>query len=1373
MTDNSGAIPALRGYRKQFLYSLGRIIHGCNEVYCPEKLEDLSIYDNDGKLLELIQVKDYASPLTFSDLELFLVRATKVIGEHPHVKVVLATFGPLGKELEGVLKDKKVDAKPKFHKVRQAIERLEVEYLDEGHEYQKSLRFLSDQPTISGDTYSAFDILMQSLYRGSENSQSFTKEGVLEHLERIGSYLVGREAHHQEWGTTILPLIDTLGVSEVELRKEFNQGVGARWEHITAGVDSERPQNLKGLQDRFRKNRIVIVHGASGQGKSSLAYRFLRDYCSTTTRYEIRDISTPERALKIAAALRGYGSSLPVPLTFYADVSHADKGVEELIKQVADMQHIRLLLTIREEDWRLISLSRADLSFEEVELGFNESEAQQIFDAVENNFPDFSQAWAKFGGDGPLLEFVYLLNHTETLRERLTKQYHQIADGNHSEDLDVLDIVAIAGSCGARIDLQKFKMTVSPSSLKRVIDRLEREYLIREGGNGIWLSGLHPIRSSILAEICIDPVIKNWKDMAEKSLPLILDEDLEVFLLNVFAFHREIEGAITPYLQSLNLASWKAAGGIMRALLWKGIDGYIQNHRELIEEAQKEVGEGVWILLDFDFSNLKTGSDHWNDFAPLISPERQEQIKQWQAQQGSKAEAFHEFTEWIGASSFPTKPCEDESDWRALGEIAYWASKTKQADKIFERLDWDVIAKTADKLPLETLGTFIFGTWHAFSSHSEFLKWYEEIKPILVSRYKTETLTPTLEIDGEIIRAHFIVSIDPNEEEGQPDATQNILHQKALEHVELLSQLFPGYEKYGCQGYGHMLFDFMEFDETTKSGISPAYLRPDWVVQINKTARILCGHKSRPSTWREYCDQVVSIRQEIVQLLSELRLNLSKHFRSKKVVQQLVSLPQSEQWERVAMCASRFPSLPLEALDPWGISDEKEKKANSNDNSNGLDKARFTAHLQRYKKLLKYQAELFRGVSNFLQQIPATIVINSNLGRNAKTEDERALIKGIAKQNGYDDTVSLLPSHNLSDSIRTLPEFQRLYRMHFSGLSNLSLLNKLEQEEEQVLLTVWCLWFFFTTSPYNHWNSPGKAAISQLNKEEEASRNAIEKVLQKASSNELSFQYSLNSPLYENEPALWITIDGMNPVEVYGQFEGLYGQLQDALRETKSGTLKAFAIQFLFSNLVIVPLVGGKLLEPWAWILPAFKFTPNVEENRSLSALNLMLRPIDEELISQAGLELWKHPKVTSAMLFYKSVATINTQLMHLVQIAKVPNIDEEGRRIIKSYFAKFQQNTDEHMQQVFDTGEILHNQFEENHSQSSDDNACLYLDDAISLLSSIHEKLRPPNFKDGRAELSVEKMEVWQKELESIMGEAFTISILWASHHIFQPDKD
>ncbi len=58
--QTTGAVPALRGFRKQFLHTPRRILDSKTEIFYPESLEDFAVHDDSGFLIEIVQVKDHS-----------------------------------------------------------------------------------------------------------------------------------------------------------------------------------------------------------------------------------------------------------------------------------------------------------------------------------------------------------------------------------------------------------------------------------------------------------------------------------------------------------------------------------------------------------------------------------------------------------------------------------------------------------------------------------------------------------------------------------------------------------------------------------------------------------------------------------------------------------------------------------------------------------------------------------------------------------------------------------------------------------------------------------------------------------------------------------------------------------------------------------------------------------------------------------------------------------------------------------------------------------------------------------------------------------------------------------------------------------------
>lgn len=1372
--QTTGGIPALRGFRNQFLHTLHRIIDSETEVIYPETLEDFAVYDSSGHLIEIVQVKDHKAPLTFSELHTLFQRAAQVVRKHPKVRIILATYGKLGPELnkcigadEATLKKNKKCNTPGMLNV---FQRLSYMPLKEEKEFNSIKDFLAKFPMTVGDWQTVFDLLMQDLYRGAEKGKAYTHQALQEHLQRIGQYLVGREAHHKEWGVTIIPLAEQEIEQREQLREAFYEGIAASWMHISAKLDIMRDQYLKAIADGFKKTNVVIVHGASGQGKSALAYRYLHDYCPSASRYEIRDLTTPKRALEVATALAGYR----VPLTFYVDASYKDKGLPEFLRRISALQHVNCIVTIREEDWRLIDLTSADIQFTDLELSFNREEAQELYVAWERDkgsrFPDFEQAWAQFVEEGPLLEFVHLLTHTESLRDRLQKQYERIADEidcqqRPGNDLKLVEYVAVAGACGARIDLSKLS---GNTTLKRSISRLEKEYLLRRSNDERYLIGLHPIRSNILASIITDPVIHPWVTLAMECLPLLEDEDLEVFLLYGFISHPEATEPLLEYLGKASYKTWTAVSGIIRALQWIGINEYVQENKDLIKEVYEEVGDSWYFILDFDFLGLMEGSSNPSGILDLLPEKGKKQAEQWRKHQTPKSQVFKRFDDWLQKIILPPLPlCEQERNWQEFGQAAYWIGFIKQEKHLHKYLDWTTLCQAVESLSLDGLGSLIYGLWHALSSTEPFAQWYSEVRSQLLDRYRIETNTPYIEEEDMVIRAHFIVPLEEDESKQSKkfdDAEKNHFHFMALRHVGLLAQLFPDCKGYGCKGYGHQVFDFYRNDDTAKDKIAAWNLTPDWVTQINKKARILVSHLFRPLTWKDYSTQIFKIRMNTVLLLKELRKGLEKHFRSKKSVQQLSRISDTTQWKEYVQQMKKIPGLPLEALDSWGYTEEASTSNPFKKQLSSKEEFIISVYLQRYQTYLQMKNDFFRGLNNFINQSPPLLVAHTFLGK-AKTTADRLRIEQAIRDLNLDMDRPFLPGYNLGEALKTLSKFQLYFRKHFSGLLDKEELSHLEQKEFQTLRTLWALWFFFVNQSSRHMDIPGKATLAQLDSRMKKIRKCLEKAFKRASTEEIRYCSLGDSMQFENGPALWISVAGENPLEVYSQIEELFKLIRGSLGDIKLHSLEHFALEIQWQHLVILPICLDKLLEKHAWAIPVYQFISELNPNKELSPINLVPRQIEQEILNHFGLEIWEPALLSDPTVFFQNAATLHIRLRHLVQIGNLPDLDKTGTRMIQSYFDQLKEKLSGNLQQMIDKVEMLASQCDQPAERYQGTLAFEYLQLVTNQLNEIYDKLIPDGIENGRVALSIETLAKWQEQVSSVQGEIFIIYLLWCGY--------
>lgn len=673
--SSSGAEAAYRGYRLQALYVLYRILISENAsqlVFQPEGREDLTIFDHTGVLLEDIQVKALQDNLTISTFDpknprAFFHRTIQTAQTQPQASVKIVSFGPIGPEMSSAWQKNG----PERDTVRQKLtghgylpsdiqilfDSIELTTVDETVLTTTVFDFIHDS-LVGISAAHAFELLVYWLFTASEKQEKITYAILIDKINNVGRFLTERAVNHLEWFTTIHPIeeISVDSQRQQELQVEFYQGTSARYDHILAELDVRRNDDLKQIAKAFQTNRIVIIHSASGQGKSTLAYRYLHDFYPETWRFEVRSPENAEHARRIALALSGHANAVGIPLIIYLDVQPNNRNWTDLLFELAQNPNLQLLVTVREEDFRRASISRANFQFEEIELSFTESIGRQIYTGLSavkasQRFLSFDEAWRQFGSDGPLLEFVYLITQDELLRERLSQQIRNLEDSVRTGQLQpnefqLLRLVSVASAFEARLNLNSLVERLGLLAPRRTLELFEQEYLLRRTSDDQYVEGLHPIRSAILVDLLTDSTIQPWASAARECIPLIAESDLENFILFAFA-RRDIEArSLLNVLWDHQPDTWTGVAGILRALLWVGIRDYVDENQPLIDEAFTHSGSGWSLLLDFDIAGVSSSPIEWWKTLPV--PDRTvSMIESLRARQSPKQKVFAHALQWL------------------------------------------------------------------------------------------------------------------------------------------------------------------------------------------------------------------------------------------------------------------------------------------------------------------------------------------------------------------------------------------------------------------------------------------------------------------------------------------------------------------------------------------------------------------------------------------------------------------------------------------------------------------------------------------------------------------------------------------------------
>lgn len=1362
-TYQLGAPAALKGYRVQALYTLRRILgQGENDIqFQLEGEEDLDVLDTLGRLLELVQVKKYDS-LKLSDLSphspespgSFFGRAVRFLGGEHQPTIKLVNFGAIGPEMRQAWAG---DEAAKERIVRRLSEggfskwqvdaiftNIELISLDEAQEEGEVYRLLQEMNT-GVDPNSAFELLQHWLFYCMEHRRRITRTDVIAKVNRVGQFSAERRDHQDQWFTTIQPLQDRLITTDEykSLQREFYEGGFTKFEHILAGLDFYREQKFLAIKAGFQRSNIVIVHAASGQGKTALCYRYLKNQFPSNWRFAIQRIENIQHALHIVNALNGHANAIQAPMAIFVDVNPRDGAWPELIRQLARHQYLHVLVAIREEDFRRANTSWSEFDFVDVDLEFCEGEARLIFERAkayrtQTEFLNFESAWDAFGGSGPLLEFIFQLTQTTTLRQRLEAQVNRIRDEVREkslspDELKFLCLTAIATAYEARLNTRKLTSYLSLPTPERTLQFYEREYLIRISDEGQYIEGLHAIRSGILADLLISGDVNPWLEAAIEVLPLIEERDLESFILHSlidrpFQEHSPFINAVTK----VTLLSWAGLAGVLRSLLWTDTREYIQANQPTIEEAREEFGPGWYLLLDLNFAGDEGPNiDRWwadeklNNIFPRARIEKLDAIRSTQT---PKETAFQISKTWLNTVDIiPIDPI-TISDWAGAAEVLYWA-KRFDIQRIARWISDETLDNAVQVVPLSNLAELSFAL-HSLDEkrcHS----WLTRNHITIRSRLAKEYGVIYLQENGDLLTLHFLTPPDV------PDAeTTDPLHAGSIERVQLARQMFPGYEKYGSQGYGHKPGPFeLKYDSTEKSGIKKTYLVPDLVVRINGIATGIGRNQFRPESWHQYIANVLEVRRLILTCLEQLNPGLGKYLERRNPVNVGAVYINKSDWQRCAALLSAPPDLPKTAVDRWGFATESSSKLTFS-----ADQQRYVPSaiaLRRYKSYLEAQRRYFLSIHNFILQAEDVTVTNFNLSKLPPTADREGIIQALSRR-GVRTDLGHLSTYNLWEAKAALGNYQQDFRQLFGHLIEAETLDNLFRQETDLLSRVWPLWYFYAHEPQDII----RRALHRVPRKVESENSRIDRLIQQAIKeiNTVDMVVELLPPglKWEDSSALWIKLDVQDPIILNQAFESLLISLQTALSPIKSKDLAYYLIQESYQYIVIIPTVSGQMVSENVW--PLFSASTILRQT-PLSEQNWILyipKPISSEIRASLGLKAWDLPEIEQANQLSAVVSSLLFVASQISELDGLPDVSEAGLEMLQEYVSDRSKLLSDMLQNFLDSSAALLADFSS--LSETERKTHPYLQEAILVLADISETILPDN---GSSELRMNLTEV------------------------------
>lgn len=327
--SDAGAQAAWKGFSSQTLYIASRLIsdEGGYEYY-PEDIEDLVVKKN-GAVVEAVQVKNISADLTLSSLaatktskggEGFFNRMCSLHAQNPffhRIKVVY--FNTLGVELQEMQSGKAVTKKALTKRLvdKHGLSESEAVWLIDSLCFEKvnlDDLDLNIQTQISGYVpvmsapALAKDLLIQYISVLSKSKGYTTLKIWQDKIHEIGINIAAIDGFYKEYNKSLVSLSELqLNSDHEQLKQEYAQGVSAHPTHIRNNLDFKRDYWLEEIHAVISSKGVAILKGVSGQGKSTLCYRYLIDTYPEGCVFCVRSIANEAQAQNLVTALDGLG----------------------------------------------------------------------------------------------------------------------------------------------------------------------------------------------------------------------------------------------------------------------------------------------------------------------------------------------------------------------------------------------------------------------------------------------------------------------------------------------------------------------------------------------------------------------------------------------------------------------------------------------------------------------------------------------------------------------------------------------------------------------------------------------------------------------------------------------------------------------------------------------------------------------------------------------------------------------------------------------------------------------------------------------------------------------------------------------------------
>ena len=649
--------------------------------------------------------------------------------------------------------------------------------------------------------------------------------------------------------------------------EDYYLGKGARPAHILANVDAQRPKWIEAIRDSLSDTPICIVRSSSGQGKSTLLYRYAYTYFDHHTTFVLKKIQDSDEIVPLRRFLESrLQLGLPV-LVLVNDLTERVKLWHELAIELAG-HPISFLIASREENWHRYFGNLHNLRWETVTPELSLQEAKDIYRQFEkqgriaSNVRSAAWAYEKVAAKKLLIEFIFLITQGQMLSERLEEQIATFERlGEDPGKLTVLRLASLAQVLDVRISAANIlTATDFRSDPQQTVKSLIGEY-VEVTADG-YIEGLHFVRSEHLMAILHDPLPINSSVL--KLFDLVSNDDLPVLVRSAFS-HPAVQyrdSSLVSSLTSRTAHNVTLTVEVVRGLFRADEIRYLRENKQIIDEFIECFGSASLVTY-FTNANMPA-RDEFDIFEAMASTnlmsretlaEMKASLQLMPARDVSKRVSKSYLQEAIRVFNLADLIADLPSARRLLIWTRYYELSFKTTARLFRDDEWQQLVFVK---PIVESADLMYLLWEEYpDKYKEFVRMH--LKEIIeLYRRKTDTLLVNVREDDVYIE--FVA-----------DETSEIHDAQTMRRLHILMRLLPHCTSYCSQGlYPLSPMDRLQIDDSKKQLTKDA-LHKD-IAEINSLYTSELEALFNPDSlfdWLHYWHELREAIQDFVNALIE------------------------------------------------------------------------------------------------------------------------------------------------------------------------------------------------------------------------------------------------------------------------------------------------------------------------------------------------------------------------------------------------------------------------------------------------------------------------------------------------------------------------